>query len=99
MDDLDEDRQRVGDQQGADSSASNDEQFRRLHQHAELAVLHEVTADDGTDDENHSNDCEHVDLTMSLGNIVAPAGLPRLDEVLIGRAGQSFAAPAADGLK
>ena len=74
--------------------AADDEQLRRLNQHADLAVLHQVAADDRSHDDNHSNDCEHVDLTMSLGNIVAPAGLPRLDEVLIGRAGQSFAAPA-----
>ena len=45
-----------------DRRAADDDQFGRLHQHEQLAVLHQVAADDGTDDDNNSDNCKHVNV-------------------------------------
>jgi hypothetical protein len=50
LDNGDDGGQRIGDEQRSHRRAANDDQFRRLHEHEQLAVLHQVAADHGTDD-------------------------------------------------
>ena len=50
-DDLLQNMQRIGDQHGADRGAADDDQFGRLHQHLEVAVLHQIAGSNGAEDD------------------------------------------------
>ena len=54
-----DDVQRVADQNCADGGAADDDQFRGLHQDAEVTVLHEVAGDDASEDDHDADDCKH----------------------------------------
>ena len=53
--DLEEGRPRVGKDQRAHCGSEYDDQLRRLNQHHELPVFHEVAAGDGSQDDNDSD--------------------------------------------
>jgi hypothetical protein len=59
VNDLHDCGKRVGDEQCPDSGPGNDDQFRWLEQHADLAVLHQIAAGHGSQNDKDSNDCEH----------------------------------------
>src|SRR5579863_8442686 len=54
-----EDVQRVGDENGADGGSADGDKFCGLNEHPEVAVLHEVAGDDATEDDDNSNNCKH----------------------------------------
>ena len=54
-----QDVQGVGDQDRPDRRAADDEQLRGLQEHSQVAVLHEVAANDCGDHQYNSNDYEH----------------------------------------
>ena len=43
--------------------SADNHQFGRLHQHRQMAMLHQVSANDGSDYDYNPNDCEHAPLT------------------------------------
>src|SRR5579863_2002144 len=60
FEDLNDDRQRIGDEHGTKRGAADNDQFRRLEQHLEVAMLHEIAARDGAKDNDNPNDCKHA---------------------------------------
>src|ERR1700722_176969 len=50
------DMKRVGDEDRANGRATDDYQFGRLHQHSEVAVLHQIAGENGSKDDDDSND-------------------------------------------
>ncbi|HXI42772.1 MAG TPA: hypothetical protein VNH83_22510 [Bryobacteraceae bacterium] len=58
--DLNDGRQRIGNQDRAQGRAAYDEKLGGLHEHHQVAVLHEISTDDGTDNDDYADDCEHV---------------------------------------
>jgi hypothetical protein len=51
--------ERVGDQDGSDRGAQNDDQFRGLHQNLQIAVFHQVPGNHGAKDHYDSYDRKH----------------------------------------
>jgi len=47
--------------------AADDQQLRRLEQHPDITVLHQVAANDGSDYHHDSNDDEHNLPRLTLG--------------------------------
>ena len=66
--DLFQNVQWVGHQNGADRRAANDDEFRRLHQHLEIAVLHQVASSYGAEYDKNSNDRKHFRLSLIPGS-------------------------------
>ena len=60
LEDLDHQRQRIGNQQRADRGPADDHQFGRLNQHRERPLFHQEAADNGAEDHDDPNNCEHV---------------------------------------
>jgi len=58
---------RVGDQDGAQRRATDNQQFRRLQKHAYVAVLHQIATDDGPDNHDDSDNHEHDLQGLALG--------------------------------
>ena len=83
VDDRNHRRDRVGDQQGAQGRAADDHQFGRLHQHFQVAMLHQVTANHGSDNNDDSDNGEHVEPVASSVDNGVTWGVAVL-EVLIG---------------
>ena len=62
--DLFQNMQRIGHQHGADGRPADDDQFGRLHQHLEVAVLHQISGSDGAEYHQNSNNCKHYGLSL-----------------------------------
>ena len=54
-----EDMERIRDEEGADGGAADDDQFRGLDKHPEVAVLHEVAGHDTTEDDDDADNRKH----------------------------------------
>ena len=52
---------------GAQTSATNDHELVDLQQHSQLSVMHHVAADNGSKDDNQSDDYEHAWIPSSRG--------------------------------
>src|SRR6476661_8561501 len=52
--------QRISNQNCSKCGTSNDDQLRRLDEHTDVAMLHEVTANDRANYDHDSNNYEHV---------------------------------------
>src|SRR5581483_2874984 len=50
---------RIGYEYRSDRSTANDNQFCRLDEHADVAVFHQISSDDATEDNDDANDREH----------------------------------------
>ena len=57
--DLFEDVKRIGDEDGADGSPADSDQFGGLKEDAEISVLHEIAADDAAENHDNADDGEH----------------------------------------
>ena len=71
-----EDVHRVGDEQGAERGAADDEQLRRLHQHQQVALFHKVATQYRAEDDKDSEDGKHARDTPleGMGGGEAPPG-------------------------
>ncbi len=69
FEDLNYDGQRIGDEHRAQRGATNDEQFGRLEQHHEVAMLHEIAAYDGAKDNDNPDDRKHDSGGGSCGTL------------------------------
>ena len=45
----------IGNQERADRSTANDDEFGRLQEHAQIPMLHEITGDDATEDDDNAD--------------------------------------------
>lgn len=54
-----EDVERVGDEHSARGGATNDDEFGGLDEHFDIAVLHQVAAENGSDNDDDSDNHEH----------------------------------------
>ncbi len=64
---LFQDVQRIRDQDGTCPGATDDEQFCRLQEHLQVAVLHEVSADYRSENDYDADNREHYDSPMNCG--------------------------------
>jgi hypothetical protein len=51
---------RVGRHQGAQSGAADDDELRGLHEHGQLAVVHDVATQHGAEDDDQSENDDHA---------------------------------------
>ena len=57
--DLGENVERIGDEDGADGGAADDEQFGGLEEDADIAVLHQIAGDYCAEDNHDADDGKH----------------------------------------
>ena len=58
-DDGFENVERIGDKQGAEGGAADDDEFGGLDEHLEIAVLHQVAGDDAAEDNDDADNYKH----------------------------------------
>ena len=63
------DGQRIGDEHGPNPSSSDDDQFRWLKQDQHVAVLHQITAEHGAEDNQNSDNGKHMDLALGSSDM------------------------------
>ena len=54
-----QDVHRIGDQDGSDGRAANNDQLGRLYQHFQIAVFHQIAGDDCAEDHHNADDYKH----------------------------------------
>ena len=69
---------RIGDQHGAERGAADDDQLRRLHEHLNWAVLHEVAGQDAPENNYDSNDRKHETSSSQAYGFIGAARCSRL---------------------
>src|SRR5258708_7604649 len=65
---FDNDGKRIAYQHRAHRGAKDDDQFGRLHQYQQLAMLHQIPADNGAEDDNNPNDREQSPFSRFSNN-------------------------------
>ena len=58
--DLLQNVKRVGDQHGSSGRTGNDDQLRRLKKYLDVAMLHQISAEHGPEDDHNSDDGKHL---------------------------------------
>ncbi len=66
--DLFQNVQWIGHQNSSNRRPANDDEFRRLHQHLQIAVLHQVASSYGAEYDKNSNDRKHFRLSLIPGS-------------------------------
>src|ERR1700759_867596 len=51
-------RERIGDEQRAGGGATDNNQFSRLEEHLQVPMLHQISTNDGSNDNSSSDDCK-----------------------------------------